>query len=266
MPSMRHKSPAARHTGPSCLAALEWQTLRRHASYRWRSCSRFDWRPRCRRRSFVGSVCAPHKHGCRTAVPSPHLRRGSPMPPMPGTETRPTPAVRQASLDPGSQHAALKCQTRRHQEACQRLAAHASLTGPTCVICIVACIYAGDLCGVDHVPDLLRCLHRITALLQLQARVVHLHHPWRQPLQSQHPADRDEDIVIFSPAFATCRPSSSRTLVQPYDTCKAGSHTFWYQGCRRICCTVIRLSGLSIRILASRSLHSGDTMALGGKV
>jgi hypothetical protein len=51
---------------------------------------------------------------------------------------------------------------------------------PTCIICIVARIYAGDLCSVDHVPD----LHRVAALLQLEARVVHLHHPRWQPLKS----------------------------------------------------------------------------------
>jgi hypothetical protein len=60
--------------------------------------------------------------------------------------------------------------------------------GSTCVVHVIARIDAGDLCSIDHMPDLLCCLHRIAALLQLEARVVHLHHPWRQPLESYHAA------------------------------------------------------------------------------
>jgi hypothetical protein len=179
-----------RRQGTLALHALppfEWQSLRRHATHRRRFCSHFDWQPRCCRHSFVGSVCAPHKHGCSTAVPSPHLWRGSPMPPRPGTPTRPTPAestgkrLPTATMQPSSARQG-RCQTHQHQQA--RQWHMPQLAGPTCVVCIVARVYAGDLCGIDHVPDLLRCLHGIAALLQLEARVIHLHHPRRQPLQS----------------------------------------------------------------------------------
>lgn len=35
------------------------------------------------------------------------------------------------------------------------------------VVRIIARVHAGNLRGVDHVPDLVRCLHRIATLLQL---------------------------------------------------------------------------------------------------
>jgi hypothetical protein len=83
--------------------------LRRRANHGQRSCSPLQMASAlsilCGQR-----MCALHKHCCRAAVPSPHLRRASPMPPMPGTPTRPTPAECAGKRVSSSQPAAIKCQ------------------------------------------------------------------------------------------------------------------------------------------------------------